>query len=300
MKICYINNFLYILILFLLALILYDGFINKRNYEKNIEKFYQDESTGDTNVTVDLEKAVLRGDSKEVSDNEILVKTEAAAANVSENTQKMEKILDSLEKISNDFNQSIEDNEKIVNKYNKILEDINSISDIDPKKIYKFLSKLKNDDILRDILSGVEILKNIIKSQIDKKSESVQSHPNPVDEQNLQSIEEYSYALIGSGHCDQYGSGAEITLLNNNDCFTGSSTDSVQKCKQQCNNTTNCDYISFTSSPVMHHCCLYNDPNNDCNLGANGSGNGFQPPKSDWNIYWQGFQTYKKLNYQNI
>ena len=38
-------------------------------------KFYQDESTGDTNVTVDLEKAVLRGDSKEVSDNEILVKT---------------------------------------------------------------------------------------------------------------------------------------------------------------------------------------------------------------------------------
>ena len=43
MKICYINNLLYILVLFLLALILYNAFMNKINYDKNIEKFYNKE-----------------------------------------------------------------------------------------------------------------------------------------------------------------------------------------------------------------------------------------------------------------
>jgi len=50
MKICYINFVLYILILSILSFILYNGFMNKKNYEKfnqNINQFNVNQETGE-------------------------------------------------------------------------------------------------------------------------------------------------------------------------------------------------------------------------------------------------------------
>lgn len=113
------------------------------------------------------------------------------------------------------------------------------------------------------------------------------------------------YDLIGSGHCDENVSGIDIirppatpspatpstTTPSSPVCYTESDTSdtgTINKCKRKCDETTNCDYISFTSNNSIHHCCLYEDHDNLC------STTGFKPPQSDWGEYSSNFQTYRK------
>lgn len=105
------------------------------------------------------------------------------------------------------------------------------------------------------------------------------------------------YDLIGSGHCNENVSGIDIIPPTGNDkirvddeneiCYENPETNSIDKCKTKCDETNNCDYISFTSNSSIHHCCLYEDPNNLC------STTGFEPPQHAWGEYWSNFQTYK-------
>ena len=251
MKICYINNLVYILVLFLLALILYNGFMNKINYDKNIERFH---NKGDiVTLAIDRDGTVM----SKTPETEMSEETREAVADVSENTQRMEQILNRLEKISTEFNQSIEYNEEIVNEYNKILEDINYISDADPNEIYQFLADIDNNDII----NGVEILKNIIKSQIDKKS-VVEPEPEP----EPQPIENYTY--IGKGYC-QLGYLDRVAPGEASKYHSAGSggNKSLEECAQLCNDKPHCKYMSYvdnSDNTRNNICSLYGSQAGDC------------------------------------